>query len=107
MSATIVQCTCPDADSAARIARALVQARLAACVQAIGGVSSTYRWNEAVTTTQEVLLLIKTRRERLEAVRTCVLALHPYELPQFVAVDIDSGHPPYLDWIARETADPA
>lgn len=107
MSASIVQCTCPDAESAARIARALVEARLAACVQAIGGVSATYRWNDAVTLSTEVLLLIKTQRARLDAVRACVLALHPYELPEIVAVDIASGHPPYLDWIARETAAPA
>lgn len=107
MSASIVQCSCPDAESASRIAHALIEARLAACVQALGGVSSTYRWNEAVTVSTEVLLLIKTRRERLEAVRDCVLALHPYELPEIVAVDIASGHPPYLDWIASETAAPA
>lgn len=104
MTALIAHCTCPDADSAARIARALVEERLAACVQVVPGLVSTYRWDGAVRQAAEVLLLIKTTRERFEALKSRLPALHPYESPELVATDVVDGLPAYLAWVAAETA---
>jgi periplasmic divalent cation tolerance protein len=103
MPAIIVFNTCPDLASAERIATALVEERLAACVNRIAGVASTYRWHGEVQRGDEILLLIKTSGERFDAVRERIVALHPYELPEIVAVDVARGLPAYLDWIARET----
>lgn len=103
MSAVIVFCTCPDEPSAERMASALVEQRLAACVNRVPGIVSTYRWHGKVCRDAEVLLLIKTTSERFDAVREHIVALHPHELPEIVAVDVARGLPAYLDWIARET----
>ncbi|MDH5835203.1 divalent-cation tolerance protein CutA [Luteimonas kalidii] len=103
MTAIACLCTCPDAASARRIAHALVEARLAACVNLLPGVTSVYRWQGRVEQADEVLLVAKTVRERLDALTRQVQALHPYELPEVVAVDIAGGLPEYLDWIAAET----
>jgi periplasmic divalent cation tolerance protein len=104
MSAILVLCTCPDAAAADRIATALVDERLAACVNRLAAVVSTYRWQGAVCRDEEILLLIKTTSERFDALRERIVALHPYELPEVIAVDIARGQPAYLDWIARETS---
>jgi periplasmic divalent cation tolerance protein len=89
--------TCPDAETAARIARALVAERLAACVNRVPGVTSTYRWQGEVHDAAEVLLLIKTTRERFDALRDRLVELHPYEVPELIALDIADGLPVYLD----------
>ena len=102
MTARIVFCTCPDATTASRLARTLVDERLAACVNRLPGVESTYRWNGAVQVDEEVLLVIKTSRARYEALEARVVALHPYEVPEVIAIPIE-GHAPYLAWIAKET----
>ncbi len=104
MSVVIVHCSCPDAQTASRIARVLVEERLAACVQAIPGVASTYRWEGTVRTDAEVLLLIKTTRARLDALKARLPALHPYAAPELIAVDVVGGLDAYLDWIETETA---
>jgi periplasmic divalent cation tolerance protein len=87
------------AEDAARIARALVERRLAACVNVIPAVRSFYRWKGAVEEDEERLLVIKTRRDRFEALREALVALHPYELPEAIVLPIEAGHTPYLDWI--------
>lgn len=92
-------CTCPNAASAQRLADALVGESLAACVNRIPGIYSTYRWKGEVTTDAEELLLIKTTAERFEALKERVLALHPYELPELIAVPVERGHTAYLDWV--------
>ena len=92
-------CTCPDAASAQRLAEALVNESLAACVNRVPGVHSTYRWKGKITTDSEELLLIKTTAERFDAMKTRVLALHPYELPELIAVPVERGHTAYLDWV--------
>jgi periplasmic divalent cation tolerance protein len=102
MSVIVVFCTCPDEAVAERICGVLVEERLAACVNRIPCISSTYRWQGKVCHDNEQLLLIKTTRERFEALRTRILKLHPYELPEVIAVDIALGSAPYLDWIANE-----
>lgn len=103
MSAVLVFCTCPDETVADRIAAALVEERLAACVNRLPEVASTYRWKGEVHRDSECLLLIKTTIERFDALRERIVALHPYELPEVIAVDVARGLPPYLDWIAAET----
>jgi periplasmic divalent cation tolerance protein len=92
-------CTCPNPESAQHLAEALVGESLAACVNRIPGIQSTYRWKGAVTTDVEELLLIKTTAERFEALKERLLALHPYELPELIAVPVERGHTAYLDWV--------
>ena len=103
MSVHLAFCTCPDADSAHALAEALVGERLAACVNVLPGVSSTYRWQGQVERADEVLLLIKTTGERLPALAARVPQLHPYELPELIAVPVAAGLPAYLHWVAEET----
>lgn len=90
--------SCP-VDAADALAQGLVESRLAACVNLVPRVVSTYRWNEAVQRDDEALLIIKTRADRFDDLRIAVLARHPYELPEIIAVDVTAGHAPYLDWI--------
>lgn len=94
-------CSCPDAASAQAIAEALVGERLAACVNRLPAVHSTYRWLGAVTCDSEELLLIKTTAARFDALKTRLLELHPYELPELVAVPVQRGHEAYLDWVRQ------
>ncbi len=88
---------------AERIARSLVEKGLAACVNVVPGVVSFYRWKGALERDQELLLVIKTRGERFEALRAALLAEHPYELPELIALPIAAGHEPYLDWLTAGT----
>jgi periplasmic divalent cation tolerance protein len=85
-----------DAES---IAAAVVERRLAACVNVLPGVTSFYRWKGTLERDAEWLLVMKTRRERFEALRAAVLELHPYETPELIALPIAEGHPPYLAWL--------
>jgi periplasmic divalent cation tolerance protein len=103
VSARIVFCTCADSETATRLSRALVDERLAACVNAIPGVVSTYRWNDAIHTDNEVLLLIKTTADRLAAMQARLLELHTYEIPEVIAIEPVAGSAPYLAWLDRET----
>lgn len=103
MTVLLVHCTCPDADVATRIARSLVEQRLAACVSIGAPVRSIYRWDGAIEEANEVPLVIKTTASRLDELKVHILMSHPYELPEIVAVDVARGLPAYLDWIARET----
>lgn len=91
-------------ENASRIAEALVDERLAACVQVGGPVTSRYRWDGRVETAREFLLVAKTREDALPALTERVHALHPYELPEITAVPITGGLAGYLDWIRTETA---
>jgi periplasmic divalent cation tolerance protein len=95
----IVLSTVGSAEEAQRVATGLVEQGLAACVNVVPGVTSVYRWKGAVDRASEVLLLIKTRSERFEAVRQALVALHPYELPEIIALPIEAGHAPYLAWL--------
>jgi periplasmic divalent cation tolerance protein len=101
--AIVVLVTAPGADEAARIARAVVEERLAACGNVVPGLRSIYRWQGAVQEDAEALLVLKTTRDRFEALRARVLALHPYEVPEVIALPIEAGSAPYLAWIAAET----
>ncbi len=103
VSALICFCTCPDAATAERIATALVEERLAACVNILPGVRSIYRWQDAVERADEVLLLVKTMPDLFEPLKSRLLVLHPYELPEVLAVETDHAHPDYLLWVAAQT----
>ncbi len=96
--ALIVLCTCPD-EAAGTLAHALVSERLAACVNRLPQVSSVYRWQDAVEEAQEALLLIKTASAVYPRLEARIRQLHPYELPEVVAVRIDKGLPDYLRWV--------
>jgi periplasmic divalent cation tolerance protein len=91
--------TVGNAEDAERIARALVERRLAACVNVVANVVSHYRWKGEVSRDPELLLVIKTRRERLEALREALVGMHPYEVPELLAFPIAAGHEPYLAWL--------
>jgi periplasmic divalent cation tolerance protein len=99
----VVFMTVPDADTGARIGRALVDEALAACVNLLPGVRSIYRWQGQVQDEGEVLCLIKTRRASYERLRERVAALHPYEVPELLGVAPDAGNEPYLRWIEGVT----
>ena len=100
----LCHCSCPDQACARQLAETLVGERLAACVNQLPSVPSTYRWQGAVTTDSEVLLLIKTTAGRFEALKARLLQLHPYELPELVAVPVTHGHDAYLDWVRTNVA---
>jgi periplasmic divalent cation tolerance protein len=95
----IVLTTASSRDEAKRIAKALVEERLAACVNLVGGVESIYRWQGKVEEAAEVLLLIKTNVEKLEALETAVRRLHSYEVPEFLIFEVNGGSAAYLKWL--------
>ena len=104
--AQLALCTCPDADSARALAHALVDARLAACVSRVPGIVSVYAWQGRIEEDTEVLLLIKTTSEHFAALRERVVALHPYDVPELIALDIGDGLPAYLQWLQQATSPP-
>lgn len=97
-------CTCPNAEVADQIARALVAERLAACVNILPGVQSVYRWEEQVETEAEVLLIIKSTARCVDAMIERIETLHPYEVPEVIAFPITVGNKNYLDWVRQCTA---
>lgn len=103
MSALLVLTTLPDPNAAEQLAAALVERRLAACVNVLAPCRSVYRWQGKIQRESEVPLLIKTQRARYGALEAAIRELHPYELPEIVAVDIEGGLAGYLDWVAAET----
>jgi periplasmic divalent cation tolerance protein len=103
MDALLCLCTCPDAATAERLAASLVEERLAACVSLVPGLRSIYRWQGAIQRDEELLLLIKTTRARYPALQARLPALHPYELPELLAVEVADGLPAYLRWLADAT----
>ena len=95
----VVLCTCPDEATASRIARTLVQEGLAACANAVPGVTSIYRWQGEIHEDREVLLLIKSNASAWSVMEPRLRELHPYELPEVVAVPIVRGSAAYLGWL--------
>ena len=93
----------PDRDGAMRLAHELVERRLAACVNVLGGCTSTYRWKGEMETADEVPVFIKTRQALYGEVEAAIRSLHPYELPEIIAVSVVRGLPGYLAWVAAET----
>jgi len=98
--AVVVLMTAPNERVARRLAKMLVEERLAACVSRWGGVRSVYRWKGALEESSETLLIAKTLRARLPAFIRRVQALHPYDVPEIVALPLRGGNPAYLSWLA-------
>jgi periplasmic divalent cation tolerance protein len=105
-AARLALCTAPDPATGERIAEALLGEGLAACVNIVPGLTSIYRWQGEVQRDAEVLLLIKTTAAAYPQLETRLLALHPYELPEILAVPIDNGLNGYLDWIEKSVKIP-
>jgi periplasmic divalent cation tolerance protein len=101
-NALVVLVTAPSAEKAAELGRALVSERLAACASVVPGIRSIYWWEGKVQDEPETLVVLKTTRARFEALRDRVLALHPYQVPEVVALGIEAGSEKYLEWIAGE-----
>jgi periplasmic divalent cation tolerance protein len=93
-------------EDAQNIASAIISQRLAACVQIVGPVNSTFWWNNDVQTSEEWLCLIKTRADLFPELEAVIQQVHPYDVPEIVAVAIVTGAKSYLDWIDRETKRP-
>ncbi|MEQ1581082.1 MAG: divalent-cation tolerance protein CutA [Steroidobacteraceae bacterium] len=102
----LVVVSCPDGETAARLATTLVKEGLAACVNQLPDVTSTYLWEGQLQTTTECLLLAKTARARLATLARRVHDLHPYELPEVIALPVCGGSQRYLDWV-RQSVSPA
>lgn len=103
MSALIVITHLPNRDAALKIARALIERKLAACVNILAECTSVYRWHGRLETAAEVPLLIKTRAALYPEIEAAIKSLHPYELPEIVAVSVERGLPEYLEWVGAET----
>jgi periplasmic divalent cation tolerance protein len=103
METLLVFTNLPDRTSAERLAKSLVEARLAACINILAPCRSVYRWKDTIETAEEHPMLIKTTRERYAALEAAICAGHPYELPEIVAVPLAAGFSGYLDWVVAET----
>jgi periplasmic divalent cation tolerance protein len=103
MDALLVLTNLPDRAAAERLADALIERRLAACINILAPCRSVYRWKGAVQHDEEHPVLIKTTAERYPALEAAIRAGHPYELPEIVAVPIERGLPDYLAWVESET----
>ncbi|GIX08229.1 MAG: divalent cation tolerance protein [Candidatus Poribacteria bacterium] len=99
----VVLVTAPDAETADRIAQVLLEERLIACANRIVGVRSQYWWEDALEEATEALLLLKTTRDRWERLLVRIGELHPYEVPEVLALPVAFGSAAYLDWVRSET----
>lgn len=99
--------TCPTPENAETLATTLVSEGLAACVNQLPGVHSTYLWQGQLQRDSEILLLIKTTATQLAPLEIRLKALHPYELPELIAIPVCAGSLPYLDWVRQNTASPS
>jgi periplasmic divalent cation tolerance protein len=102
----IVLSMCPTIEEAKRLARGLVEDRLAACVNVLGGAVSIYHWQGAVEEASEVMLVAKTRRDLVGQLQERLAGMHSYEVPEAIAIPVVDGLPAYLEWMDRELAPP-
>jgi periplasmic divalent cation tolerance protein len=100
----VILCTVPDEATAERIGKALVEERLAACVNAIPGVKSFYRWQGKIETDTEIQLVIKTRSDRFDALAAWISENHPYEVPEIVAIPAEHVSEAYFAWAVKQTS---
>lgn len=98
----VVLVACPDAETAGTIADSLIEERLAACVHVTPEGSSIYRWEGSVEKARELLLVVKARADRLDALASRIVELHPYDTPEVLALPVARGLAPYLDWVRSE-----
>ena len=99
----VVLVTVPDAETATQLAQTLLEERRVACVNRIRGVASLFRWEGRVEEAQEELLILKARRTAFPALSARVVELHPYEVPEVLALPVVAGSEPYLRWLAAES----
>lgn len=104
-STLLVLTTCGSAEDADRLGRLLVESRLAACVNAVNGVTSTYRWQGEVHQDRETLLVIKTTEARYAALEQAICEHSTYDLPEVLAIPVHAGLPPYLAWLRESVAE--
>jgi periplasmic divalent cation tolerance protein len=107
MAIVVVISTFPNPDKAAEVARVLVGEQLAACVNIAPAVRSIYRWNGEMCDDSEALAIVKTTNERVDALIARLIALHPYDVPEAIAMPVIGGHAAYLEWVAASTREPA
>lgn len=100
MESLLIMTACPDSDVAMLLAKSLVTEKLAACVNIVPSVLSIYRWEDAIEETREVLLLIKSTAENYAALEAAIHRLHPYQVPEVLAVPIAQTAPAYFSWLA-------
>lgn len=93
----------PDADTAHAIAHQIVEQSLAACVNILPGLHSVYRWQGAIDSASELMLMIKTTQTRYRKLEDTIKKMHPYEIPEIISIPITGGFSPYLQWIGQET----
>jgi periplasmic divalent cation tolerance protein len=105
MNRLVVLCAVGKIEDAEWIAREVVERRLAACVNVLPSVTSIFRWKGEVERNDEVLMIIKTNRQRFEALRDAILSMHTYEVPEVIAFEIAAGHGPYLTWLDAAVGD--
>lgn len=103
MDNIVIYCTVPNEFSANLIANTLVEEGLAACVSIIDNITSVYKWEGQVQTDKELLLIIKTQKSKFAEVKDKILSLHEYNVPEIIALPIESGLDEYQKWIVRET----
>jgi periplasmic divalent cation tolerance protein len=101
--AILVMTSLPDAESAARVSRAVLESRLAACVNRLAPCESEYWWQGEIESAREWPLVIKSTQDRYAALEAAIRLAHPYEVPEIVAVPLAAGFAPYLAWVAQET----
>jgi len=99
----VVLITTSNEEAAASIGRALVDERLAACANIVPGIRSIYRWEGKVCDEPEALMIVKTTHAHMEAIKSRVQELHSYDVPEVIAIKIEDGLGPYLDWLAGST----
>jgi len=93
--------TAPDMKTARKLARVALKARLTACVNLVPGIESHYWWERKIASGTEVLMLLKTTKERIAALEKLVLTNHPYDTPEFLVLSLQGGNKRYLDWLSR------
>ena len=103
--ALVILCTCPDAQTAARLARGLVSEQLAACVNVLPGIRSIYRWQDNIEDEEEALMVIKSTPRGMAGVEAWLMAHHPYDVPEVVALPASHVSPPYLEWLTSQVMD--
>lgn len=99
----VVLVTTPSSEIADRLAIGVVEARLAACVAVLPGVKSVYRWQGAIERADELQVMVKTARDRVDALRALITSLHPHEVPELLVLPVVDGLPAYLAWVVAET----
>ena len=98
----VVLVTAPSCETARQIAREVVEAQLAACVNVVPGICSIYRWEGRICEDDEVLLVMKTTEPAVCALTGKILSIHPYSVPEVLVLPVEAGSTPYLDWVRRE-----